>query len=117
MNRFTKTSVASVMLSLMALSSFASGNQKNVRDLTLTVQANEMTAPTIVSKKTTLNSGEFAKYQLMGAQSQYLAKHEAAGASSATKDVLIVVGIAVVVLIIVGVSSYHPMSGVDYSKL
>ena len=51
-----------------------------------------LAAPSIVSRKVTLTSGERAKYQLLGEQSQYLAKHEAAGASDATKITLIVVG-------------------------
>ena len=105
MNRSAKTSVAVVMLILTALSAIASELPNANLGVVIPSHPVTLTAPTVVTRKVTLNSSELEKYQLMGVQSQSLANHEAAGASATTKTVLIVAGVVVVVLIVVAASS------------
>ena len=104
------------MLILTALSSIASELPNANLGVLIPSRPITLTAPTVVTRKVTLNSGELEKYQLMGVQSQSLANHEAAGASDRTKAVLITVGIVVVVLIVVGASNWHPVGDLKFTN-
>ena len=116
MNRSAKTSVAVVMLILTALSSIASELPNADLGVLMPSRPVTLTAPAVVTRKVTLNSGELEKYQFLGVQSQSLANHEAAGASDRTKAVLIVVGAVVVVLIIVAASSGSMMGDLKFTN-
>ena len=104
------------MLILTALSSMASELPNANLGVLIPSRPVTLPAPTVVTKKVTLNSGELEKYQLMGVQSQSLANHEAAGASDRTKAVLIVVGVVVVVLIVVAVSSGSSLGDAKFTN-
>ena len=107
MNNPTKTSVAVLMLILTAVSSVASVNQP-VSVLPGPDRAPALAAPTRVAKPVGLNQAEFAKYQTLAGQSQYLAAQQAAGASTTTK---VVVGALCVVFLVVAVGVSSGMGG------
>lgn len=87
------------MLLSTAVSSLAVESRTTVSAIAMQVS---LTTPTVLSKKVTLNPADVAKYQLLAVQSQSLATQQAAGASSATKTVLITVGVIVVLTLLSG---------------
>ena len=100
--------IAVVMVISTAVSSLASVSPKLAPPLPLPAFEAPLPAPTVLAQKQALNPAELAKYQQLADQSQGLATHQAAGASSTTKTVLIVAGVVVVAVIVVGLASIGP---------
>ena len=92
MNKLPTKLLAVVLVISTAVSSLASVSPEPAPILALPAFATPLSAPTVLTRKQALNSAELAKYQQLADQSQDLATHQTAGASSTTKTVLIIAG-------------------------
>ena len=109
MNKLPTKMLAVLMVISTAVSSLASVSPTPTPALPLPALEAPLTAPTVLARKQALNPAELAKYQQLADQSQDLATHQTAGASSTTKTVLIIAGVVVVAVIVVGLSSGAPI--------